>query len=555
MGPKPTMSSPIFDHTRTKVREETPRRSLLVPPTYQMVSQPSLVMSSASRIPSDQQENQEPNSGASNAPTASMTTNTRLTSLTELATPQKWDLSLSSSSQSPGTEYHQQEVTPSESDEDSFQCNSGTGVKDEQPITRQTHTFLSYQIPEAALKNAMLASRSTGAAYWQYTLYQSPVGERVKVHYCKSKETTERVSKLFLDKEVLGFDIEWKPNAQATDGTKKNVSLIQLASEDRIALFHVARFAKGDTLDDLLAPTFKTLIEDPAISKVGVSIKSDCTRLRKFMGISARGLFELSHLYKLVKYSSGYPKKIDKKLVSLAQQVEEHLQLPLAKGAVRSSDWSADLDYKQISYAASDSYAGLQLYDVMEGKRKSLSPTPPRPSHAELNLPIRLANGQTAATADEPQDEPPDDDTNAELTLPDIEVMARDFMNLSLEDSSGKSPAPSSVVDPTKPPEVLAANVWVSEWKHALPASYKARAAPAQLRAYALWHHQAIDVPAAAGLLRDPPLLTTTVSGYILEAIRIEKLPFDQKRLGDVLGYVSESVDRGKYTALRKEVR
>ena len=213
------------------------------------------------------------------------------------------------------------------------------------------HTPMVYQIPEEVMREAMLASLNTRAAYWQYSLYQErgdPSGDKVKVHYCTSKETTEQIAQLFLDKEVVGFDIEWKPQAQFGDGIKKNVSLIQIASEERIALFHVGRYAKGDTIDDLLAPTLKRIMESSEIIKVGVSVKADCTRLGRFLGIEARGLFELSHLYKLIKYSAGDVKKINKKLVSLAQQVEEHLQLPMWKGDVRSSDWSQKLNYEQI---------------------------------------------------------------------------------------------------------------------------------------------------------------------------------------------------------------
>ena len=212
-------------------------------------------------------------------------------------------------------------------------------------------TSLVYQIPEEVMRETMLASLSSGAAYWQYSLYQEggdPSGDKVKVHYCTSKETTERIAQLFLDKEVIGFDMEWKPQAQVREGIKKNVSLIQLASEERVALFHIARYSKGDTIDDLLAPSLKKIMESSDITKVGVSVKADCTRLRRFLGIEARGLFELSHLYKLIKHSAGDVKKINKLLVSLAQQVEEHLQLPMWKGDVRSSDWSQKLNYEQI---------------------------------------------------------------------------------------------------------------------------------------------------------------------------------------------------------------
>ena len=418
------------------------------------------------------------------------------------------------------------------------------------------HTSMVYHIPEEVLREAMLASRSTGAAYWQYSLYQEggdPSGEKVKVHYCTSKETTERIAQLFLDKEVVGFDIEWKPQAQVGEGIKKNVSLIQLASEERIALFHIARYAKGNTIDDLLAPSLKKIMESSEISKVGVSVKADCTRLRRFLGIEASGLLELSHLYKLIKHSAGDVKKINKVLVSLAQQVEEHLQLPMWKGDVRSSDWSQKLNYEQIKCrqtsllslyvayflpdAASDSYAGLRLYDVMEGKRKTLKPTPPRPAHAELNLPIILAHGKTVATYDEPdelKDEKPTEDVNGHPA--DVEEMARDFLDIELEDSEIKpsTTSRSAARGSKKSPEFTAAEIWVTNWRSKLPPGYTSRAIPSQLRAYALWSEQGKEVSEVAEILRDPPLQATTVASYILEVIRLEKLPFSDHRLEKV---------------------
>lgn len=213
------------------------------------------------------------------------------------------------------------------------------------------HQYLSplgYRIPIATMKEAELAPPGTMASYWQYTLYRGPQGEKPKVHYCKSKETTERIAQLFLGQEILGFDIEWKPQAHATEGIKKNVALIQLASEERIALFHVGRYREDEKTDDLVAPTLKRIMESPDITKVGVSIKADCTRLRKFMGIHSNGLFELSHLYKVVKHSQGNVKLINKMLANLAQQVQEHLHLPLWKGEVRSGDWSKELNAQQV---------------------------------------------------------------------------------------------------------------------------------------------------------------------------------------------------------------
>ena len=418
------------------------------------------------------------------------------------------------------------------------------------------HTFLGYQIPGNTMRDAMLASRSTAAAYWQYSLYQGPggKGDRVKVHYCRSLATTERIAQLFLNQAVVGFDIEWKPQAAASDGTKKNVSLIQFATEERIALFHIARYAGDDSINVLVAPTLKRIMENPSISKVGVAVKADCTRLRKFMGIKAQGLFELSHLYNLVKFSGGNVKKINKRLVALAQQVEEHLQLPMYKGDVRSSDWSEELNYQQIQYAASDSYAGLRLYDVMEGKRKALDPMPPRPAHAELNLPIQLVNGQTVATYDDSEEAPKETEVVDEQPV-DMEEMARDFFNIAIEDyqkDEDSATRKQSTSTLGKSPEIVAAEEWIRDRQSQLPPAHKARASPALLRAYALWHHQERTVLEAAALLRDPPLQSATVSNYILGAIKMERLPFDAGRLHDVLECVPESVVKARYQALSK---
>lgn len=72
---------------------------------------------------------------------------------------------------------------------------------------------------------------------------------------------------------------------------------------------------------------------------------------------------------------------------------------------MRSGDWNRSLNLEQIRYAAADSYAGVQLFDTMEVKRRALEPTPPRPWHAELNLPIRIAEGVEIATDDEGEEE------------------------------------------------------------------------------------------------------------------------------------------------------
>ncbi|KAL9603346.1 MAG: hypothetical protein Q9219_001208 [cf. Caloplaca sp. 3 TL-2023] len=465
---------------------------------------------------------------------------------------------------------------------------------DSESVSHQTTSPLGYHISPGRIRKAMQASKSSRSAYWQYTLYEGPMGEKVKVHYCRSLETAERISKLFLNESVVGFDIEWKPSATVSDGIRKNVATIQLASEERIALFHVARFTKEDTIEDLVAPSFKQIMEADSITKVGVSVKSDCTRLRKFMDINSRGLFELSHLYKLVKFASDDVKKINKKLVSLATQVEEHLTLPMYKEeSVRASDWSEALNYDQIYCkaiflfssrriwtdsidAASDSYAGFQLYHTLNNKRLSLSPTPPLPAHAELNIPIRLANGQTVAEHETPvaEEPPPPEITSAPLPSPS-EGLAEDLLNLQIEDESSptepRSKPPKSL---SAHPAIVAANEWVAEYRASSvtaattdlsypaipqsaplsgssPKTYRTRATPALLRAYFLFHHHRLSIPDIASLLRAPPLMEATVAGYILEALRLERFEMEASRVDECLGFVDEGA-RGRYLNVMK---
>lgn len=249
-----------------------------------------------------------------------------------------------------------------------------------------------FRMTKELFQAARQAEPGSAASFWSHRLYRGPdidgIPSRPTVHYCRSSSSTEKVlQNHFMNCKVVGFDIEWKADALKFHGPRANVSLIQLANEERIGLFHIALYPQGDTL---VSPSLRKILEDPTVSKVGVSIKSDCTRIRKHLDIECRGLFELSHLFKLVKFSQNREfGLIDKKLVSLAKQVQEHFYLPLFKGGdVRNSDWSNKLQLHQMVYAAADSYAAIQLYNTLELKRNLLNPTPPRPHHAELNIPI-----------------------------------------------------------------------------------------------------------------------------------------------------------------------
>ncbi|KAF6819712.1 3'-5' exonuclease [Colletotrichum sojae] len=377
-------------------------------------------------------------------------------------------------------------------------------------------TDLEYKVALDAFREAQQAPEGSPESFWSHTIYRGPDEQKVKVHYCKSQHTMERVCQYFLEDKVLGFDLEWSPLATRNSGPRDNVSLIQLANESRIALFHVSLFPEKS---ELVSPTFRKIMEDPEVLKTGVAIKGDCTRVRKHLGVDVQGAFELSHLYKIVKYSeSGQHKLINMRLVRLDVQVEEHLGLPLYKGdSVRSSDWTKALNMKQVLYSASDAYAGFQLYHVLEGRRRNIDP-------ALL----------------EPKSDKP--------ALPQSVFSELDAEGDSIAESIQKAP-PVAPKKFEKDPRVSAADSMMSSYR----ASVKTmRAAPSAVRSYFIWkNNDDLDPEKIAKILRDPPLKTMTVVSYIMEAIKLEDLPFDKERLrNEIFSLLPKEVLQVRYKTL-----
>ncbi|KAM7219954.1 putative Werner syndrome helicase [Rhypophila decipiens] len=443
---------------------------------------------------------------------------------------------------------------PSEASIEAHESAAVGEAKEDPADMEPPFTPLEYKIPPDVFRAAKLASEDSPESYWSYNLYRGPdengdLNTKIKVHYCTSQYTTERVlQQYFMDEKLLGFDLEWEPDASSAQGAKKNVSLVQLASKSRIGLFHVALFNEKS---GLVAPSLKKIMEDPGVTKVGVAIKGDCTRLRKYLLIDSRGVFELSNLYKLVKFSTSKEYQfINRKLVSLASQVQEYLRLPLFKGSmVRSSAWSRALKMDQIVYSASDAYAAVQLYATLDHLRQNLDPTPPLPHFVEEGKPIRLADGVVLPTAEEAP--PQETDTGANQTVSPSEKYLdslKDTIMIEGDDSSEplllpgqsstKETTTKSLPSPQQPKDkrVTDAEALAAEYRSNKPilanVKQNSYAAAYQLRAYYMWHNNTdLGPKEIAALLRNPPLQTTTVVNYILETIRLEKLPYDGARL------------------------
>lgn len=453
-------------------------------------------------------------------------------------------------------------------------------VTAERPSSGPPFTPLDYKIPEESFDAAMKAAEGSSGSFWSYDMYRGPSGDeggketetKVKVHYCKSAHTAERVCQYFLNEKVIGFDLEWSTESYRSTSPRKNVSLIQLASQSRVALLHVALFPSKD---DLVPPTLKRIMEDSEITKTGVWIKGDCTRLRKYLGIESKGVFELSHLFRQVKYTrNGRHDLINKRLVSLADQVKETMHLPMFKGQdVRSSDWSKALAMDQIVYSASDAYAAVHLYAMLNHQREKLDPTPPLPFHVEHNQPIPLAPGFESSSSDEAENSEEEDedirDAGYGISTLTAEQLKAFGETIEIEAGEGdsndskttaeapkaakpksKSTATTKQPAPPKDHRIVAAETWLMEYKATRPDG-KTRAGPAALRAYFIWHaNDDLSVDSIAKLLRDPPLQLLTVCGYILEAVKVEKLAYDKVRLRQVLDLYPPDVAQWRFATL-----
>jgi hypothetical protein len=133
---------------------------------------------------------------------------------------------------------------------------------------------------------------------WRYNDFRGPDGQQVVIDYCVTDQYTERTAKRFATKRVIGIDL-WGGRRFANiedavregNSPKRCVPMIAIASEERIALFHIASMS----FDNYTAriPTLVQILEDAAICKVGENTQAFRQRLLTYMGINMVGAVDL----------------------------------------------------------------------------------------------------------------------------------------------------------------------------------------------------------------------------------------------------------------------
>lgn len=141
---------------------------------------------------------------------------------------------------------------------------------------------------------------------------------------------------------LVGFDTETKPAFQK--GQINQVALLQLATEQKCFLIRLCKVG--------LHPRVREFLENPAVTKVGLSIKDDFHSLAKLGSISPAGFIDLQELVPRFGIADASLTKIH--AILFGRRISKSQQL---------SNWEApSLSQRQQEYAALDARACISIY-------------------------------------------------------------------------------------------------------------------------------------------------------------------------------------------------
>jgi ribonuclease D len=148
--------------------------------------------------------------------------------------------------------------------------------------------------------------------------------------------------------EVVGFDTETKP--VFVRGQQNKVALMQVALPDKVFLIRLKQTG--------ITPHLIEFLESDSILKAGVALRDDIKALQRLKHYKPGGFIELASMSK----EAGLQVESVKKLTALL------LGFRISKSA-QTSNWEAEvLHEKQISYAATDAWVCLQIYNKLSLK-------------------------------------------------------------------------------------------------------------------------------------------------------------------------------------------
>lgn len=172
-----------------------------------------------------------------------------------------------------------------------------------------------------------------------------------RIHIVQTPQEAEHAVAYLKQFSLLGMDSETRPSFKK--GHINKLALLQIATNEEAFLFRINK--TGLTLPLI------TLLENPRITKVGLSLKDDFHKLHECAPFQPRGIVELQEFVRLFGIKEMSLRKIY--AILFAQKISKRQQL---------SNWEADeLTIPQQQYAAIDAWACLQIYNLLQELKAS----------------------------------------------------------------------------------------------------------------------------------------------------------------------------------------
>ncbi len=166
-----------------------------------------------------------------------------------------------------------------------------------------------------------------------------------KISLVESKEDYLASIEYLSQQTMLGFDTETKPAFKK--GVVYEVALLQLATNDHAFLFRLNKIGLPNSL--------KSILENPAIQKIGVAIRDDIKGLQKLNQFKPGGFIELQEHVKEYGIQDFSLKKLS--AIVLGYRISK---------SQRITNWEApELTEAQQIYAATDAWVSHRIYQSL----------------------------------------------------------------------------------------------------------------------------------------------------------------------------------------------
>lgn len=174
---------------------------------------------------------------------------------------------------------------------------------------------------------------------------------RGQIHVVQTQAEVEQAVAYLQAQLAVGIDSETRP--AFTKGQSYKVALLQISSEEHCFLFRLNMTG--------FTPPLIGLLENPAVIKVGLSLRDDFMMLHKRAPFTPQSCIDLQDYV----HPFGIQDKSLQKIYGIL--FEEKISK-----AQRLSNWEADvLSEPQKQYAATDAWTCLHIYSLLEELKRT----------------------------------------------------------------------------------------------------------------------------------------------------------------------------------------